>query len=141
MKIELTSQLRRDEGVVPHAYQDHLGYWTIGVGRLVDKSKGGRLSNDEIDYLLANDIARFTAEVEAALPWCSKLDDARKAVLINMAFNLGTQGLLNFKNTLGLIEAGKYADAGAAMLQSKWAKQVGARADRLARQMTTGAWH
>lgn len=141
MKAELTRQLRRDEGVVPHAYRDRLGYWTIGVGRLVDKSKGGRLSDDEIDYLLANDIARFTAEVEKALPWCAKLDDARKAVLINMAFNLGTQGLLNFKNTLGLIEAGKYADAGAAMLQSKWAKQVGARADRLARQMTTGAWH
>ena len=44
--------LRRDEGRVRHAYQDHLGYWTIGVGRLIDQRKGGGLSEDEIDYLL-----------------------------------------------------------------------------------------
>jgi len=28
--------LRAEEGVMPSAYQDPLGYWTIGVGRLID---------------------------------------------------------------------------------------------------------
>jgi len=55
-----------------------------------------------------------------------------------MAFNLGTKGLMKFKNTLALIQAGKFDDAAHAMLASKWASQVGIRATRLARQMQTG---
>src|SRR3546814_8522584 len=58
-----TKHLNREEGRIPHAYQDSLGYWTIGVGRLIDKRKGGRLTNVEIDMLLANEIADTIAEV------------------------------------------------------------------------------
>ena len=54
---KLTAQLRRDEGTKATAYQDHLGFWTIGVGRLIDSRKpGAGLRPDEIDYLLRNDI-------------------------------------------------------------------------------------
>ena len=67
---EFIEWLKKEEGVIPHAYQDHLGFWTIGVGRLIDKRKGGGLSADEIDYLLSNDINRFVAGLEKALPWC-----------------------------------------------------------------------
>jgi lysozyme len=55
----LIAELRRDEGVDRSAYQDHLGFWTIGVGRLIDRRKGGGLSDEEIDYLLQNDVKRF----------------------------------------------------------------------------------
>src|SRR3546814_2848207 len=58
-----TKHLNREEGRIPHAYQDSLGYWTIGVGRLIDKRKGGRLTNVDIDMLLANDIADKIAEI------------------------------------------------------------------------------
>src|SRR3546814_15181122 len=47
-----TKHLNREEGRIPHAYPDSLGYWTIGVGRLIDKRKGGRLTNVETDMLL-----------------------------------------------------------------------------------------
>lgn len=134
----LIAELRRDEGVVPHAYQDHLGYWTIGVGRLIDKRRGGRLSDDEIDYLLQNDIARFEAELDEALPWWRTLDPVRQRVILNMAFNLGVQGLLGFKNTLAAIQQKRWSDASKGMLASKWAKQVGLRADRLAKMIRTG---
>ena len=60
---EFIAWLKKEEGVVKHAYQDHLGYWTIGVGRLIDKRKGGGLSDEEIDYLLGNDIEKKIAEV------------------------------------------------------------------------------
>lgn len=140
MKKEITKQLRRDEGVVEHAYQDHLGWWTIGVGRLIDKRKGGRLTDDEIDYLLANDIAEKERELEASVRFYKRLDEARKGVLLNMAFNLGVQGLLGFRNTLKLIETGKYEEASKEMLKSKWARQVGDRAVRLSKQMLTGEW-
>lgn len=140
MKDQLTKQLRRDEGVIDHAYTDSLGYWTIGVGRLIDQRKGGKLSDDEIDFLLSNDIDRHAEELFKLAPWIKNLDEARQGALVNMAFNLGVAGLLGFKNTLSLIQGGKYDDAAKAMLESKWSHQVGKRADRLAEQIRTGVW-
>lgn len=138
---KLTEQLRRDEGVKPAAYQDHLGYWTIGVGRLIDSRKpGAGLRPDEIDYLLRNDIHDRVYALKNALPWLGRLNDARRGALVNMAFQLGTAGLLGFKSTLALVERGQYAEAAEQMLKSKWATQTPARAKRLAEQMMTGEW-
>lgn len=138
---QLTAQLRRDEGWRPLAYQDHLGYWTIGVGRLIDSRKpGAGLRPDEIDYLLRNDINDRVRALGAVLPWFKRLDDARQAVLVNMAFQMGTAGLLGFSTTLDLVRKGQYAEAAAQMLKSKWAQQTPARAKRLAEQMKTGEW-
>ena len=138
---QLTAQLRRDEGTRATAYQDHLGFWTIGVGRLIDSRKpGAGLRPDEIDYLLKNDISDRVQALTKALPWFDRLDEARRGALINMAFQLGTAGLLGFKSTLALIAAGKYAEASEQMLKSKWANQTPARAKRLAEQMKTGEW-
>lgn len=139
----ITKQLTRHEGrpMDNHrafAYQDHLGFWTIGVGRLIDKRKGGGLTADECDYLLSNDITRFELELTRAIPWWTALDPVRKRVLLDMAFNLGTEGLLGFKNTLANVRTGKYAAAAEGMLASKWATQVGARAITLAEMMKTG---
>lgn len=138
--MNIATQLRQEEGSVPHAYQDHLGYWTIGVGRLIDQRKGGGLSPDEVDYLLRNDIEAKTREVFAALPWAKDLNEPRQAVLIGMAFQMGTTGLLGFKNTLALIKAGRYTEAAAGMLNSLWAQQTPGRATRMARQMEIGTW-
>ncbi len=138
--MNLIEQLRREEGVVPHAYQDHLGFWTIGVGRLIDKRKGGGLSDDEINLLLRNDANRFTSEVLAALPWAASLNEPRLAVLIGMAFQMGTAGLLQFKQTLAAVRDERYAHAANLMLQSLWAKQTPERARRMSRQMETGEW-
>lgn len=138
---ELTTQLRRDEGVKAAAYQDHLGFWTIGVGRLIDSRKpGAGLRPDEIDYLLANDIKDRVAALRKALPWFDDLTEPRQGVLVNMAFQLGTAGLLEFKKTLALIQSGDYGKAAIQMLASKWAQQTPERARRLAEQMKTGEW-
>lgn len=138
---QLTAQLRRDEGVKPAAYQDHLGYWTIGVGRLIDSRKpGAGLRPDEIDYLLRNDIGDRVRALGAVLPWFKRLDDARQAVLVNMAFQMGTAGLLGFSTTLDLVSKGRHTEAAAQMLKSKWAQQTPERAKRLAEQMKTGEW-
>lgn len=140
MKDKVAAQLRRDEGEVLSSYQDHLGYWTIGVGRLIDKRKGGGISAEESAYLLNNDIDARIKGLEAALPWFNTLDDARQGVLINMAFQMGLEGLLAFKNTLAEIKAGNYDKASEMMLISKWATQTPERAKRLAKQMKTGEW-
>jgi lysozyme len=138
--MDLKTQLLREEGAESCAYQDSLGYWTIGVGRLIDSRKGGGLSPDEIDFLLENDIKTKTREVLLALPWMPRLSEPRQAVLIGMAFQMGLKGLLQFKRALGSIEDGQYAEAAVEMLESKWGNQTPERAYRMAQQMETGEW-
>src|SRR3546814_6643017 len=118
-----TKHLNREEGRIPHAYQDSLGYWTIGVGRLIDKRRGGRLTNVEIDMLLANDIADKIAEISDWPAWQAvKADPVRAIALLSMAFQMGAAGLVGFKKSLKLVEPKRWAGAGANLLLSKWAK-------------------
>jgi lysozyme len=135
---EFVKWLKAEEGVVNHAYQDHLGYWTIGVGRLIDKRKGGGLSPDEIDYLLQNDINKIISSLDKALPWWNTLSPNRKAALAAMAFQMGLTNLLNFKKTLSLMKAGRFAAASEQMLTSLWAQQTPARAKRTAELIRNG---
>jgi lysozyme len=138
--MDIFDQLRRDEKEVLHAYQDSLGYWTIGVGRLIDKRKGGGISPAESDFLLHNDVDAVTTSLKEYLPWFAALDTVRQAVLVNMGFNLGIVGLLTFHNSLSLMEKGDWNGAAAEILKSRWAAEVGERADRLAEQLRSGQW-
>lgn len=140
MLEKLNLQLRLDEGVVEHAYQDSLGFWTIGVGRLIDKRKGGGLSQEEISYLLNNDIQNKSAALFKALPWLKAAPEPVQGALVNMAFQLGVAGLLGFTTTLGLIKDGKYKEASEQMLKSKWAVQTPNRAKKMAKQIETQSW-
>lgn len=131
----MVRQLRLHEGERLKPYRCTAGKLTIGVGRNLE-DRG--ISREESAMLLANDIANEERELLRALPWVAKLDEVRQRVLLDMSFNLGIVGLLGFKNTLATIQAGEYQRGAAMMLDSKWAGQVGARAERLARMMATG---
>ena len=137
---QIRKQLKSDEGEVLHAYQDHLGFWTIGIGRLIDKRRGGGITKEEAAYLLENDITTRLSELEQKLPWFSKLNEARQGALLNMSFQMGVPGLKKFKRTLALIEAGEYEAAADRMMLSLWAKQTPNRAKRISEQMRTGKW-
>lgn len=138
--MDLKQQLKDFEGYVPYAYPDSLGYLTIGVGRLIDKKKGGRLLPDEIDLMLDNDIAEKRSQVFARLPWTAALNEARNAVLIGMCFQMGIDGLMGFTQTLAAMRDGHYDHAAELMLQSTWATQTPQRAKRMSRQVATGEW-
>lgn len=135
--MNLEQLLTLHEGKRNKPYKDTVGKTTIGIGRNLD-DKG--LSDSEVLYLFRNDLQQHSKEVEQAFPWVSGLDPARRAVLIDMCFNLGIGGLSQFKRTLELIRNGEYEKAAVAMLQSKWATQVGNRAKRLSEMMRTGSW-
>lgn len=140
MSENLIKQLRSEEGEILTAYNDHLGYVTIGVGRLLDKRKGGGITKEESAYLLQNDINKVNAQLDKDLPWWRTLGEARQAVLQGMAFQMGMAGLLGFKNTLAMIRAKDFDGAARGMLSSLWAKQTPARAKRMSEQMRTGQW-
>jgi len=131
----LHAQLRIDEGVRSSPYTDSVGKLTIGVGRnLTDVG----VSGDEIELMLDNDITSAEKSARKLLPNFDALSDARKAVVVNMAFNLGEYTFSTFQNTLRNIRDGRWEDAATSMLQSKWSTQVGARAQRLADSMRQG---
>ena len=132
---KLAKQLTIDEGRRALIYLDSVGKWTGGVGRnLVDRP----FSDDEIDLMLKNDIATAEKELDRRLPWWREMTPARQNALANMCFNLGINRLLGFVQALTHMSAGQFDAAAREMLDSKWAKQVGARATRLAILMRTG---
>jgi lysozyme len=144
--VDLALQLKRDEAVKLKPYRDtsgqtgfegRKGKLTIGVGRNLDDVG---LSRDEVDYLLANDIYRVQMEMNKLLPWLGTVDEVRRAVLYNMAFNMGCAGVLNFHKMLAAMEKGDWMGAAREMLASKWMVDVGDRAIRLANQMRSGLW-
>ena len=142
--------VRFEEGTILHAYQDHLSYWSIGTGRLIDKRKGGGISQAENDILLGNDIAKVRAQlavdVDTAAAWARVKDDPVRAVaLISLGFQMGVglpsrddAGLSGFDTTLALIAAGDFAGAAANAMKSLWAKQTPARAKRVTEMLRTG---
>jgi lysozyme len=131
------AQLKRDEGFRQMPYHDSEGVLTIGYGFNL-QSDG--LTEQEASIVLHLRGWNRYVELLTALPWAHKLDDARQGVLLNMAYNLGVNGLLQFKRTLEFIQQGFYAHAADEMLNSKWATQVGPRAHRLSEQMKSGVW-
>lgn len=75
--------------------------------------------------------------ISAAMASCS---DARQAVLISMAYQMGVAGLAGFKNTLRAVADKRWGDASKGMLDSRWARQTPSRATRHANQMLSGVW-
>jgi len=135
---ELIQMLKRHEGVKSYAYKCSQNKITVGVGRNIDQEGGIGLSDDEIDYLLQNDIERVIKELASEYPWFNSLDEVRKDAMIDIAFNLGQTRLRLFKRALAGMEVGDYEKAAAEFLDSKWATQTGKRALELADMISTG---
>ena len=128
------SQIKRHEGLKLKPYRCTQGKLTIGYGRNLD-DRG--ITASEAEEMLLTDMC----EVEERLfneGLLSDLNDARKAVLINMGFQLGVQGLFGFKRMIAAVDSKQYELAAKEMLDSKWAKQTPNRAKELAEQMLTG---
>ena len=129
------------EGEVLHAYQDHLGYWTIGVGHLIDKRRGGGISQRVSRIMLTNDVEKATAQCRQAFDWIDLLDPVRQDVIIQLCFNMGLAGLKTFKDFLAACEKQDWTMAVNELLDSKWAKQVQKeRVDDLVNAIEYGVW-
>jgi len=134
---QLKTQLVGHEGFKLKPYKCTSGKLTIGVGRNLE-AKG--VTEQEALFMLDNDIIYFEEELRRRLPSFRAFSGTRQAVLVNMAFNLGVNGLLNFKNMLNALEREDYDEAAVELLNSHYAVQVGMRAHELAEQLQTGEW-
>ena len=55
--------LDTDEGVIPYAYKDSLGFLTIARGIVIDQLKGGKLFPEEIAFINRNRLGMLLAGV------------------------------------------------------------------------------
>ena len=132
--MSIIEDLKRHEGFRSKPYKDSVGKLTIGYGLNLDAG----ISQSEATMILEHRVRLIYGVLQARLPFFANLSQKRKESLVNMAYNLGIDGLMEFKKTLTLIEEGKYSEAAVQMLKSKWATQVGKRAEELADMMDKG---
>jgi lysozyme len=135
---KLLEQLKIHEGVRTHFYRCSSGLATIGVGRCIEPGSLG-LSDDEILYLLQNDVGRCKREL-SVFSWFPDLDSVRQDAMVNLCFNLGFSRLSLFTNALAAMAEANYELAAMEFLDSKWARQVGRRSEEVAHMIRTGEY-
>lgn len=135
---KMIDELVDHEGLELFPYEDSLGILTVGVGRNLEE-RG--ISEDEAFYLLSNDIDVIWEELIKSHPIVEDLDAQRQMILLNMAFNMGVPRLSKFKKMWAAIENNNMEEASKEALDSRWASQVGRRAEELAERLITGLPH
>ncbi len=127
--------IENDEDDVLTPYYDSVGVLTAGRGHNLERP----ITQVQSDAYFKQDIADAESNLKN-YRWYALLDTVRKAVVLNMMFNLGAPRFGGFKKMLAALGHADFITASAEMLDSKWAGQVGKRADRLHKMMLTGEW-
>lgn len=141
---KIIQRLCFNEGIRLSPYLCSQKKLTIGVGRCLDTNpltseeleyighdcREKSITKDQAFYLLRHDIKTVIDCLDRKLPWWKNLDYDRRYVLIDMCFQLGIDGLLGFKKMLTYLSTGFYKQAAEELMNSKYARQTPARAER-----------
>lgn len=134
---DLAEQLvKLNEGCKLKPYHCTEGKLTIGYGRNLE-DKG--ISQYEAEVLLALDLEECIRDLQP-LPFWKELNEARRAVLVDMRHQLGKAGLMGFKKMLEALEWEEYDRAADELMDSRYAKQTPDRAARNSDIMRTGVY-
>ena len=135
---KLREQLKIDEGVKYEVYDDHLGYKTFGIGHLVKATDeeygapvGTPVSEERVNSVFDKDVETYIDESKKVFGNLEDMPQEAQQVIINMCFNMGAPRLSQFKKFIKAINDEDWATASVEMLDSRWASQVGIRANRL----------
>ncbi len=124
--MKLIDSIKANEGFVNHVYKDSLGRDTLGYGTLMP------INEDEAEMLLVHRLNKMKNDLANRKPTIQLLNKSRQDVLYEMAYQMGVDGVLKFKNMWKAIEQKDYKQAGVEMLDSIWSRQTPERASRLA---------
>ncbi|MEF0148259.1 lysozyme [Pseudomonas guariconensis] len=114
------SLIKSFEGLRLQAYKDAVGVWTIGYGTTRGVNAGMKISKEQAERMLLNDVQRFESEIErlVTVPLSQNQWDA----LVSFTYNLGSANLES-STLLRKLNAGDYA--GAAEQFQRWNKAGG----------------
>lgn len=122
-------RLMEDEGFRGKPYLCTSGKVTIGYGFNLDDWP---LSPAECLPILKARVERVRVDLANRIGFFYSLPERAQDVLVNMAYQMGINGVLAFKQTLGYLRDRRWQDAADEMLRSDWATQTPERARRLA---------
>ena len=143
MNLEkLRKQLEIDEGIKYEIYKDHLGYPTFGIGHLVTdkdpefgKEIGTPVSKERVYEVFEQDVQIIINECDKLYPDFDNLPEEVQQIIANMMFNLGRPRLSKFKGMKRGVDNQDWNGAADEMVDSRWYRQVGKRAERLVERM------
>jgi lysozyme len=137
----LEQRIIEHEGIKKSIYKDSLGFWSIGIGFLVDPSKNAGLSVEECMMILRSRISNLEKRL-SQYNWYTVQDVIRKGVLLELSYNLGVAGLLDFKEFLALMAARRCSEAALDLKGTKWASQVSpARVNDILMRLREGTYN
>lgn len=132
------------EGCILESRPDAKGKWEIGYGHDIDPPPVGpeACTQEEAEEWFCADFSLAVQCASQALGVASYsvLSEPRKAALVDMTYELGKAGLLEFQRMLSAIRAADWQTASKEALNSLWAEQVPSRAQMDARIFLTGEW-
>ena len=132
----LLDRLKKFEGYRRHVYSCSLGHLTIGYGTMIEE--GGHGVPEYIAELLLRDYLQTIESRMRAHEWFCELNQARQHCILEMAYQMGVEGVLGFQMMIAALQRGDYLEAGAQALDSLWAKQTPARANDVAERLASG---
>lgn len=139
---KLREQLEIDEGVVHEIYLDHLGYPTFGIGHLVTENdpehgldEGTPVDESRCIEAFESDVKIVLADCQILYPDFDDLPEEVQQIVANMMFNLGRPRLTKFAGMKRGVDSQDWDAAADEMVDSRWYRQVGARAERLVDRM------
>ena len=130
-----TAQLKIDEGVRLMPYKDQFGNLTIGCGRNLTADG---ISESEMEMMLASDVNHAAVAAATLFNFDATISDERKAALVNLSFNLGEEELSKFTQFVGFVNARDWNGAADDLIQTKYATEVGPRAQRICDKLRNG---
>ena len=134
---EVMEQIKKHEGYRETVYYDSVGVPTVGYGHAL--LEGSRVPAVVADILFEQDFNDAVKDYTIlANRWVLDLNPVRRGVMLDMLFNLGVSRLVKFQKFLTALQVKNYDKAADEMLDSKWATQVGKRAEKLSEMMRRG---
>lgn len=119
--LKLKQSIKKHEGLKLKPYLCPNKKLTIGYGRNLQDNG---ITLHEAEKMLETDLLNIKLDLEDSIKFFHNLDPIRQNVLIEMAYQMGTPKLLNFKNTLKFMEKRDFINASKEMLNSKWHEQM-----------------
>jgi lysozyme len=148
MYEELAKQLAFEEGRKLRKYKCTAGHWTIGIGHNLDAKPTNWdwvipdvITDTECDAIFNTDVRDVSQSMVKAFPGLARLSPPRRDAVLNMAFQMGTSGVMKFKGMIAALVDKDWQRARACALDSAWAKQTPQRAARVANQLLTGEYY
>ena len=137
---ELKARVQDHEGLRTSMYLDSLGKATVGIGHLVQPhererfAEGVEIPMEEIIEIFEMDLNRAAAGADLLITECIGHDLPQHVgeVILEMVFQLGTQGVRNFKKMWKAMRVKDWKKASEEMKDSRWHSQTPKRCEHLA---------